>query len=576
MKKIITIFFIFFFLIMGLAKAQDCIWAKSAGGKLSDYGNSISTDHSGNVYVIGDFNSDSMLFGSTIIYHYFNPIYSNTFFAKYDINGNVLWAKSIGSVGNANTEGYGVTTDNDDNVYITGYFEGDSISFGNITLYNSSTGEQNLYLVKYDSSGNVLWAKNPGGVYNEGLSVTTDLNNNIFITGYFQDNTISFDSDTLYLSVTWGYSDLFLFKFDSNGNTLWGRSAGGNYWEWGDGLSTDYNGNIYLTGYFSSDTSYFDTIIVINNYISNIAGGNDDMFLAKYDSSGNIKWVKSAGGNGISSGKSLSCDGNGNIYVGGVFNAINYPPDTIKFDSINLFNNSYNILMQSANTQLFFVKYDSSGSVQWAKCGISASSWDNTGNTLTSLCADVNGNIFITGSYTDSILIDSTTLYNGGYFLIKLNSNGNIIWAQNILNSGNSNSVCIDQNSNAFITGSLEGDSAIFGNNTIYNDSTQTLDIFIAKYGNLISGKNSNIQNFNGIILYPNPPSGTFTLSYNSQLSILNSQLKIYDVLGQEVYTQAITNPNQTTITVSQLSNGVYFYQLINNKETYRGKFVKE
>ena len=76
--------------------------------------------------------------------------------------------------------------------------------------------------------------------------------------------------------------------------------------------------------------------------------------------------------------------------------------------------------------------------------------------------------------------------------------------------------------------------------------------------------------------LYPNPTSGTFTLSYNSQLSIPNSQLKIYDVLGQEVYTQPITNPNQTTINISQLSNGVYFYQLINNKETLRGKFIKQ
>ena len=87
----------------------------------------------------------------------------------------------------------------------------------------------------------------------------------------------------------------------------------------------------------------------------------------------------------------------------------------------------------------------------------------------------------------------------------------------------------------------------------------------------------NGISNQNNLVtLYPNPTSGTFTLSYNSQLSIQNSQLKIYDVLGQEVYTQAITNPNQTTITISQLSNGVYFYQLTNNTETYRGKFVKD
>ena len=86
----------------------------------------------------------------------------------------------------------------------------------------------------------------------------------------------------------------------------------------------------------------------------------------------------------------------------------------------------------------------------------------------------------------------------------------------------------------------------------------------------------NEITNNHGVTIYPNPTSGTFTLSYNSKLPILNSQFKIYDVLGQEVYSQAITIPNQTTINVSQLNNGVYFYQLTNNIETYRGKFVKE
>jgi len=83
-------------------------------------------------------------------------------------------------------------------------------------------------------------------------------------------------------------------------------------------------------------------------------------------------------------------------------------------------------------------------------------------------------------------------------------------------------------------------------------------------------------NNKSEISLYPNPTSGIFTLTYNSQFSILNSQLEIYDVLGQEVYHQAIINQESTIINLPQLSNGVYFYQLSNSKETYRGKFVKE
>ena len=118
-----------------------------------------------------------------------------------------------------------------------------------------------------------------------------------------------------------------------------------------------------------------------------------------------------------------------------------------------------------------------------------------------------------------------------------------------------------------------------------YGIAIDLLDnVYIADYGNnrvrKITYNTVGIQNVDGmkneINIYPNPNTGIFTLSYNSQTPILNPQLKIYDVLGQEVYTQAITNPTQSTINIPQLSNGVYFYQLTNGKETYRGKFVKE
>ena len=89
----------------------------------------------------------------------------------------------------------------------------------------------------------------------------------------------------------------------------------------------------------------------------------------------------------------------------------------------------------------------------------------------------------------------------------------------------------------------------------------------------LLNGINS-IPNKEEITIYPNPANSTITI--HSQLSILNSQLIITDVLGNEVYHQAINNSNNQTINISNLSTGVYFYQLTNNKETIRGKFIKE
>ena len=103
--------------------------------------------------------------------------------------------------------------------------------------------------------------------------------------------------------------------------------------------------------------------------------------------------------------------------------------------------------------------------------------------------------------------------------------------------------------------------------------------LFVFSYPDCLTVGIQELSSNNSISLYPNPTSGIFTLSYhlpNSQLYALQAQFKIYDVAGREVYSQPIINQESSIINVSGLSNGIYFYQLINKDETYRGKFVKE
>jgi len=114
-------------------------------------------------------------------------------------------------------------------------------------------------------------------------------------------------------------------------------------------------------------------------------------------------------------------------------------------------------------------------------------------------------------------------------------------------------------------------------NSTLFNSSFQS----IIGCQLVTSTQNIPSEIINTINIYPNPTSGTFTLTYNSQLSLLNSQLIITDVLGRAVYHQAIINPNNTTINISQLSNGVYFYEIQSGNSTgsltgMRGKIVVE
>src|ERR1035437_9554718 len=262
------------------------------------------------------------------------------------------FAKSAGGTNNGDNNILSSKADNFGNVYVTGYFKSNTIVFDTITLTNDATdGSMDIFLVIYDtdtlirnnnidysvfivkinSSGGVIWARNSKGnsVFADGQSssITIDVFNDIYITGYFSRGDDSVLSniifDTITLTNTGGYN-IFIVKYDSSGNVIWANNEGvGESFS----ITTDIIGSIYTVGYFNN------------------------MFVVKYDSSGNIIWFKTQ--NGIVQPNAMSIDNAGNIYVVGNFEPI------IVFDTITLISNGY--------TDIFIVKYDSSGNVIWAR-----------------------------------------------------------------------------------------------------------------------------------------------------------------------------------------------------------------
>ncbi|MFH1005081.1 MAG: hypothetical protein V1781_06265, partial [Bacteroidota bacterium] len=163
------------------------------------------------------------------------------------------------------------------------------------------------------SAQSYLWAKSAGGSSDDiALSVSTDANGNILVAGYFDSPTIIFGSTTL---TNAGDYDMFLAKYDASGNVLWAKSAGGSDWDRASSVSTDANGNILVAGSFQSPTIIFGSTTLTKAGSDNYA----DMFLAKYDASGNVLWAKSAGGSSDDIALSVSTDANGNILVAGNF-----------------------------------------------------------------------------------------------------------------------------------------------------------------------------------------------------------------------------------------------------------------
>jgi hypothetical protein len=381
------------------------------------------------------------------------------------------WAKSAGGAGA--DYGANVAVDASGDVYVTGYFNSSIVTFGSYPLTNG--GMYDLFLVKYDGGGNVLWAKSAGGNGNDlSYSVAVDNAGNAYVTGTFTGSTITFDSYVL-TNLNTGYDDIFFVKYDSDGNVLWAKSAGGTNADFGESVTVSASGSIYLTGGFSS------TIISFGSYVLTNEGGTD-MFIARYDTVGNVLWAHSTGGTGIVDGISAAAGASGSAFVTGDF-----IDSVITFGTYSLTNAGYD--------DMFIVKYDSNGNVLWA-----GSAGGTDADRPYCIAVDGSGNAFVTGVFASpAITFGSITLTNTnpGYidiFLVKYDDSGNVLWATSIGTSCDEYgySVAADGLGNAYITGMFVCQPMTFGSYTL--TSLGGNDIFLAKYdgsGNVMWAKNA-------------------------------------------------------------------------------------
>ena len=251
----------------------------------------------------------------------------------------------------------------------------------------------------------------------------------------------------------------------------------GSGWEESYSIASDHSGNVYLSGFFN------DTSLIIGSYTFSSVG-NNDILIAKYDSSGNVIWATSVGGIGVDECNSITVDDSENIYVTGEFNSA-----TISFGTYSLTNSG-------VGTNIFIAKYDSSGTVVWAKSG------KGTGTNLSkSVTVDSWGNSYITGYYNSPILIfdaDTLTKTGAGFtdaFIVKYNPTGNILWTKNIGDTLAEFSSCIVANNSGdiYITGSFSSPTLSFDTISVSNVGSSAM--FLAKldsFGNAIWAKSFN------------------------------------------------------------------------------------
>ena len=401
-----------------------------------------------------------------------------------------LWAKSAGGIDY--DRGQSIAVDASGNSYVTGYFNSSSITFGSTTLTNAGSGSSDMYVVKYDGSGNVLWAKNAGGTdYDAGYSIAVDSSGNSYVTGYFNSSSITFGSTTL--TNNGGY-DMCVVKYDGSGNVVWAKNAGGISSDFGYSIAVDVSGNSYVTGSFSSASITFGSTTLMN-----ASSGSNDIYVVKYDGSGNVVWAKRAGGTGNDIGYSFAVDASGNSYATGVFKS-----SSITFGSTTLTNAS------SGSNDIYVVKYDGSGNVVWAK------SAGGTGYDFgSSITVDASGNSYATGYFaSSSITFGSTTLTRSGVYdmyVVKYDGNGNVLWATSAV--GVSSSIAVDVSGNSYATGYFNSSRITFGSTTLMNNGNS--DMFVAKIGNVIQYTITATAGTNGSIT----PSGTVNVNQGANQS---------------------------------------------------------
>jgi hypothetical protein len=398
-------------------------WARTWGGSGYEAGNDIAVDGSGNIYVTGRFQGTVDFDpGDGIDNRIANSLWA-AFLAKFDSSGDFIWVRTWGAAGlYGEVLRHSVSVDGSGNVYVAGEFES-TVDFdpGSGVDEHASNGSIDVYVSKFDSSGNFLGTKTWGGSNQDNIGEdTVDNFGSVYVTGWYHF-TVDFDpGDGVDNHISSGVADAFLSKFDSSGTFLWTKTWGDGDEDYGQSVAADVSGNVYVTGCFFSDVIDLDPGSGIDDHTGN---GKADIFLTKFDSSGAFQWGKTWGGTSSDESIGVAVDGPGCVYVTGTFsNAVDFDPGA-----------GVDAHASTGHEDVFLSKFDSLGGFQWAKTW--GGGWHDIGYDI---ALDESGNAYVTGEFEGTvdfdpgIGVDSHTPDNGSssVFLSKFDSTGAFLWAK--------------------------------------------------------------------------------------------------------------------------------------------------
>ncbi|MEO8511995.1 MAG: SBBP repeat-containing protein [Ignavibacteria bacterium] len=496
-------------------------------GNSGDYASSLKIDALGNTYVAGSSQDPQGFEDCTVI--------------KYNSAGILLWVQHYLGAGNGTDYLNALTLDASGNVYATG------------SSWSDSTARYDCLTIKYNTNGVLQWASKYNGfnLNDDGRSIVVDNSGNVYVTGKSDSAAVN----------SGGFMTL---KYSSAGVLQWAvRKFGSlNSFDAAVSIAVDNLANVFITG------------------SNRINPNNTDYVTIKYNSNGAEQWLARyyGPGNANDDVKSLVLDTSGNVYITGVsWGNGNSDCATIKYNSAGAqlwtarYNGSANdydeassiavdaygnvfitgrTAISPANYDMLTLKYNSSGTQQWANTYNGSGNRFDVGNEI--VC-DNAGNIYVTGNtQTDTI---GTT----DYTTIKYNTSGVLQWSKNYDGGTNLYDYVVGIKLNAFndvfVTGSSIGPGTGYDIVTIKYSQV----VAVNTISNLLPNKNKLYQN------YPNPFNPSTGIRFDIPQSAI-VKITIYNILGRIV--QMLTNEFKTAgsyeinFDASTLASGTYFYKI--------------
>ena len=423
------------------------LWATYYGGSGWEYVYSICVDSNGNIFVTGstDSNNFPLQNAGTFFQGAYGGGIQDIFILKFSNNGTRLGATYYGGTGIE--EAQSICTDNNGNVFVTGYTESTDFPVQNAGTFfqQSNGGGSDAFVLKFDNNGNRLWASYYGGAgFDYGNSIYSDSNGNIFVTGLTLSPNFPVQNAGTFFQGAYGGGtfDGFILKFDNTGNRLWATYFGGSSDERmfsNDNISIDECDNIYL-GFGTVDVS-FPYLINASNclYYDNSINGYD-ILIARFTNAGSLNYCTFIGGSGYDAGSAMAIDMNNNLFISWECNTVS---SSMSYPLANpgagaYFDNTYGGFfkdgfiaklspsqIQKQVSQVNATNCQCNGSATFSiTCGEAPYSyvWSNgqsilnttlTTSSIANLCDDVY-NLTVTAGCTQSVVETYTIIVGGG------------------------------------------------------------------------------------------------------------------------------------------------------------------